>query len=509
MASAFRPLMSAETCRIVEERNFIHATREVGYRSLADAVAELIDNAIQAQARHIRIYFSHEQTEPMIAVLDDGCGMRADALRAALQFGGTDRFGDRSGLGRFGMGLPCSSISYARRLEVYSWQRMGDANWSYLDVDEIAEGTLQEIPRPRRVSLPPLFDREVGRTGTLVIWRKCDRIELGTLAGLEHKLCSQLGRMFRYFLWSGIQIRVNNHDIVPVDPLFCHSRSPLAGAQSYGDPIIYKIRMPAHSDRVSEIQVRFSELPVLDWRAMSIQEKRRFGIVKGAGVSLIRARREIAYGWYFMGDKRRENYDDWWRCEVAFGPELDDYFHPTHTKQEIHPALELENILTPDMEGLARILNSRVRASFAKSKGPNGAAARLATGRDKYLPPFLVEHAKKTCDGSRTVKLPASKDTSEARRYVLTTAQLPNDAFYAVELKSNVLELKLNTDHAFFESVYMPVCTRGDKALQIAIECFLFALARAEAEARAGAQQYWYNRKRVAWSNILATFLGS
>jgi hypothetical protein len=153
--------------------------------------------------------------------------------------------------------------------------------------------------------------------------------------------------------------------------------------------------------------------------------------------------------------------------------------------------------------------NSRVRASFAKSKARNGTAARLATGRDKYLAPFPVEHAEKTYDASRTVELPAPKNTAGTRRYVLTTAQLPNDAFYAVELKSDVLELKLNTDHAFFESVYLPICTRGDKALQIAIECFLFALARAEAEAQVGAQQYWYNRKRVAWSNILATFLGS
>jgi hypothetical protein len=509
MASAFGPVMTTEGCRIVEERNFIQATREVGYRSLADAIAELIDNSIQAQARHIRICLSDDQTQPTVSVLDDGCGMHADALRAALQIGGTNRFDDRSGLGRFGMGLPCSSISYARRLEVYSWQGMGTANWSYLDVDEIAEGTLQEIPQPRRANLPPRFDREVGRTGTLVIWRKCDRIELGTLPRLQHKLCRQLGRMFRYFLWDGIQIRVNDDDIVPVDPLFCNSRSPLSGAQPYGDPLIYKIRMPRHSDRVSEIQVRFSELPVNDWRAMSIQEKRRLGIVKGAGVSLIRARREIAYGWYFMGDKRRENYDDWWRCEVSFGPELDEYFHPTHTKQEIHPALELESVLTPDLEGLARILNSRIRASFAKSRGLNSGAARLATGREKYLPPFFVEHADRTCGASRTVKLPAPNETSGGLRYVLTTAQLPNDAFYSVEFKSDVLELRLNTDHAFFESVYLPICARGDKALRTAVECFLFALARAEAEAHVGAQQYWYNRKRVAWSNVLATFLGS
>ena len=32
------------------------------------------------------------------------------------------------------------------------------------------------------------------------------------------------------------------------------------------------------------------------------------------------ANREIDFGWFFMGNKRRENYDDWWRCEVKFEP---------------------------------------------------------------------------------------------------------------------------------------------------------------------------------------------
>jgi hypothetical protein len=509
MASALRPVIAEGNSRIVAERNFIHATRDVGYRSLADAIAELIDNAIQAKARSIKILLSDAGVEPIVAVLDDGCGMDEDGLRMALQFGGTDRFGDRSGLGRFGMGLPCSSVSYARRLEVYSWRRAGVVSWSYLDVDEIADGRLQEIPRPRRASLPLLLGREVGRTGTLVVWRKCDRITPGTLPDLEHKLRVQLGRVFRYFLWDGIQILVNKDAISPVDPLFRHSASPLSGAQSYGEPIIYKVRLPGNPRHVSTIQVTFSELPVAKWRGLTVEEKRRFGIVKGAGVSLVRARREIAYGWYFMGDKRRENYDDWWRCEVAFGPELDEYFHPTHTKQEVNPGVELENILTQDLEGLARILNSRVRAAFAKAKDVDGTAARFVSGRDKYLPPLPVECGSKLPLTSRAVKLPVTNSEPGGRRYVLSVEQLPKDAFYTVRVTDSVLELKLNKDHAFFERIYSPICARGDKALQIAMECFLLALARVEAGARVGTQRYWYNRKRIAWSNILATFLGS
>jgi hypothetical protein len=50
--------------------------------------------------------------------------------------------------------------------------------------------------------------------------------------------------------------------------------------------------------------------------------------------------REIDKGWYFMGKKRQENYDDWWRCEVRFPPAIDELFGVTHSKQGISPVQE-------------------------------------------------------------------------------------------------------------------------------------------------------------------------
>ncbi len=59
----------------------------------------------------------------------------------------------------------------------------------------------------------------------------------------------------------------------------------------------------------------------------------------------MRAGREIDRGWYFMGGKRKENYDDWWRCEISFDPSLDELFGVTHSKQEIRPTEALTSIL--------------------------------------------------------------------------------------------------------------------------------------------------------------------
>ena len=106
--------------------------RDAGYNSPAASIAELMDNAIQAKASQVELlcmerqYRVSQNTTWQIyraAVADNGTGMDAATLRAALQFGNGAYLNDRSGIGRFGMGLPNSSISQCRRVDVWTWQR--------------------------------------------------------------------------------------------------------------------------------------------------------------------------------------------------------------------------------------------------------------------------------------------------------------------------------------------------------------------------------------------------
>lgn len=114
---------------IVAADKFIWATRESGYKGTPSAVAELIDNALQAGATEIsvRLEVDDDQDEhPLVlSVLDNGTGMNAVTLRMALRFGGSTRFNDRGSLGRCGMGLPNSSLSQAKRVTVHSWGSLG------------------------------------------------------------------------------------------------------------------------------------------------------------------------------------------------------------------------------------------------------------------------------------------------------------------------------------------------------------------------------------------------
>src|SRR5262249_45071924 len=129
-----------------------------------------------------------------VSVLDDGTGMDAETLTEALRFGGTTRFNSRSGLGRFGMGLPNASLSQARRVDVFTWQQGEPPITSYLDVDQIVSGTLSAIPRPMRQSIPNTVKDK--RSGTLVIWTRCDRLDHRRVSTIEKRLHAGLGRIF-------------------------------------------------------------------------------------------------------------------------------------------------------------------------------------------------------------------------------------------------------------------------------------------------------------------------
>ena len=103
---------------IVAVDKFIQATRDSGYKGTASAIAELIDNALQAEADQIEVFIQKTGEDPRypleVCVCDNGSGMDPFTLRQAMRFGGSSRFNDRSGIGRYGMGLPNSSLSQAR-----------------------------------------------------------------------------------------------------------------------------------------------------------------------------------------------------------------------------------------------------------------------------------------------------------------------------------------------------------------------------------------------------------
>ena len=132
--------------------------RDAGYRDTSMAIAELIDNSIQAGAKTIRVITIDEVQQSRaskqvvvnkIAVFDDGEGMSKEVLELSLGFAQGTRLNERKGIGRFGVGLPLASISQCKRVTVYSWQKGKKSLMTYLDIDEVIDCLLYTSPSPR------------------------------------------------------------------------------------------------------------------------------------------------------------------------------------------------------------------------------------------------------------------------------------------------------------------------------------------------------------------------
>lgn len=365
---------------IVPTHLVVKAMRDNGYKNAAYAIAELMDNSIQAGATQVELLCGEEmiirsQRSRMginqIAVLDNGCGMDATVLRMALQFGNGTRLDDENptGIGRFGMGLPNSSISQCRRVEVWSWQNGHEnALYTYIDLDEIEDGNLVEVPEPQHRNIPTIW-LEVGqsfdKTGTLVVWSNIDRCMWRTAQTIIDNSEFLIGRMYRYFLHEQIvairyasfdmnaRIRAVNEQFArPNDPFYLMPYTSCPGPfdetpmfQQWGDETVYivQFRGQQHEVRISFAYAK--EEAREGYNPGSLPHGKH--AAKNVGVSIVRAGRELDLdtSWSNPSEPR----DRWWGVEISFPPALDDLFGVTNNKQSARNFSELAKV---DVESL-------------------------------------------------------------------------------------------------------------------------------------------------------------
>ena len=383
---------------IAPAANVVEALRSSGYKTPAHALAELLDNSIQASAKHIELLVD-EETKLVskrrrtsictIAVLDDGVGMSGATLREALRFGCGSRLTDRSGIGRFGMGLPNSSFSQAKKVEVYTWQNGRDsAVYSYLDLEEIKKDGMEIVPEPTKKAIPDHWverAKELGsNSGTLVVWSKLDRLTVRKFATLKAKSEELIGRMYRYQLASGeVSIRMAafgessvataEHFARPTDPLYLMERTSCpapwderAMSEPYGDPRIFEVEF---GDAVHEVRVQFS---IARPEARTTSDGRKGGsqphgkhAKRHMGLSVVRADRELELV-DLSGGKTIER---WIGAEISFPPALDEVFGVTNNKQS---ATALREMVKGDLLSYAETLGYESKLDLEQAMEEDG-----------------------------------------------------------------------------------------------------------------------------------------
>lgn len=371
------------TFSIVPTHLAVKAMRDNGYKNAAYAIAELIDNSIQADATQVELLVAEQSMQlkervrrriNQIGVLDNAKGMNAQTLRMALQFGNGTRLdaSQQTGIGRFGMGLPASSISQCQRVDVWSWQNgVENAIHTHLDLNAIASQQMSEVPEPKQCVIPELWQKvgkSFGNAGTLVVWSMIDRLMWRTANALIDNSEFVIGRMYRRFLVDGrVTIRMAVFDETnpekvdekyakPNDPGYLMldtstptpwDKKPLFSVWGDDEVIVHRIE---YNGEQHDVKLRFT-VATEEARQGSQPGSRDYGkhAARNTGVSIVRADRELELddSWASTSDPR----DRWWGIEVDFPPALDEIFGVTNNKQHAHT---FSSFATLDLDELIR-----------------------------------------------------------------------------------------------------------------------------------------------------------
>lgn len=222
---------------------FIEKLVSSGYKSPIYAMAEIIDNSVDAESKNINITFVEEQRQEGgrnsrfisdVFFVDDGLGMSLSQINGCLRFAdGAGRSNDR--IGTFGIGLPNSSIYVGRRVEVYSKDKTtGKWNFVYLDLDE--QASRDEPGYDEAESKKPIFaninlDLDLKKVSTVIRWSKIKNLGSRRPRTVIDKTKKLTGRLYRYALMDDLKITFGSllkdndkydikEDVIPYDPLF-------------------------------------------------------------------------------------------------------------------------------------------------------------------------------------------------------------------------------------------------------------------------------------------------
>ena len=346
---------------------FAESIRSGGYRDTSYAVAELVDNSIDAKSKHVFIICQERLNTTTgryylekILVLDDGTGMNSDELRSALLFGDGTR-GAAHEIGKFGMGLPNSSLSQCKKVEVYSWQKSAKPIYSYLDYDEIIKGK-KIVPKPKSKNIPRILVDSIKnisqKSGTLIVWSKLDRCSWTTSNALIKNSQFIIGRIYRKFLDKKqliidmVTLRVNDDEelvnlesesMLPNDPMYLMAPTTTPG--KWGKEPMFKYDVKPKD----EFEVKFKGKKHIITVEYSLEkdELRSPEHVQGdqgqtdhgkhakknMGVSIVREGREITMDTNLLVSS--EPRDRWWGVEINIPSSLDLALGLTNNKQHV------------------------------------------------------------------------------------------------------------------------------------------------------------------------------
>ena len=424
--------------------------RSFGNYDLAAALADLVDNSIQAKAKNISISFEPVDEDVIVRIRDDGCGMNKDRLVYSMRpaSGNPNDPREASDLGRFGWGLKSASFSQATILSVVSWigSDYSAATWDIEDLEDWSMDLLLNQEALELLKSPPSSP-----SGTEVIWRNCDRLlDLANTSNLDEQLSDkisyakrQLSLVFHRYL-SGeagekLNIVVQGAILVAIDPFMSKHRATQT---------VDEDKIPLDSDSVIAIK----PFTIPHFSKLTIQEKDSLGgdegLVRNQGFYVYRNKRLIISGTWFRLMPHGE-LSQLTRIRVDLPNTLDKDWKITLDKSDAQLPVALRLRLKEYIRKF-----SRQSASANKKKGANLSIDKKEPvwkrisqdGRIRYLinrdHPLIWE------------MISEAKDTKISREALnIIESYVPTDSMIVDRESNTLFQVQAITDPEIFEAL--------------------------------------------------------
>lgn len=226
--------MPRRTTVIPSAARLMTSLRDIGY-DLPSAVADLVDNSIDAGAKEVHVTVRACGASSFIRIADDGCGMSEGVLEEAMRYGSHRAYANGD-LGKFGLGLKTASLSQCRRLTVATrTTTAGRTRIRRWDLDHVRSRDAWELERLVPTESPAdLLEPLRDGPGTVVLWEQLDRVlayakpegghAVRALEALSDSIAEHLAMVFHRFLTGEttdkrrLKIVLNGDRVAPWDP---------------------------------------------------------------------------------------------------------------------------------------------------------------------------------------------------------------------------------------------------------------------------------------------------
>lgn len=352
--------------------SLVKSLRDIGY-TLEVAVADLIDNSISANAKHVDMCFVTSDNDPVFSILDDGFGMDFDELMEAMRLATKDPSDqrDRKDLGRFGLGLKTASFSQCKLLTVVSKTKTSIASVAQWDLEKVIKSNQwilnQMEVEELHTDTPLLKEFNDLESGTLVFWSNIDKTSTEEIARKISKIRDHLSMVFNRFI-SGVNgvdqvsMKLNGIELEFFDPMDKTNPETL-----FEEPITVEI-----SDK--KVCMQACILPSAAKTTKSAFEKNKTSS-RYQGCYLYRANRLIAFGTWWNIIKRHDS-NNLVRVEIDIGNDQDADWSIAVTKSGFS--------VTPP-NGIRNDLRAVIKSATKVGRGVVGGRKRFIKNKTKTM----------------------------------------------------------------------------------------------------------------------------